>query len=280
MNIIQSIILGIVQGLTEFLPISSSAHLEVIPWLFRWQYFGKEFDVALHIGTFLGILVYYGKDVTAILRSFFQSFRDIRRINTDPEMRLPWLIIVSSIPAIVVALALKDAIEEISDPEKTSFAILLTAICLIVFGIILAVAEKTGSKEKGIEAITFRDAVIIGLFQALALIPGVSRSGITMTSGLFLGQKRDSAANYSFLISLPVIGGAALYQCVEFFHDAGFQSQWALFLAGITASAVSGYLVVNFLLSYLKKGSFAVFVVYRIILGLVLIFSYFFMLPR
>ncbi|MHC9538783.1 MAG: undecaprenyl-diphosphatase UppP [Vulcanimicrobiota bacterium] len=279
MNIVQSIILGIVQGLTEFLPVSSSAHLEVIPWLLKWKYFGKEFDVALHIGTFLGILFYYRKEVVDILGSFFQSFRDMKRINTDPKMRLPWLIIVSSLPAIVAALTLKDAIEEISDPSKTSVAILLTAICLIVFGIVLEIAEKTGTKQKDMEAITFKDAVITGLFQALALIPGVSRSGITMTSGLFLGQKRDSAANYSFLISLPVIGGAALYEGVKFFRDAGFQSQWVLFLVGIIASAVSGYLVINFLLSYLKKGSFTVFVVYRIILGLALIFSYFFMLP-
>ncbi len=280
MDIIQSLILGIVQGLTEFLPVSSSAHLEIIPWLLKWSYFGKEFDVALHIGTLLGILLYYRKEIVEILGNFFVSLKDMKQINTDAKMRLPWLIIVSSIPAIVLALALKDTIEEISNPAETKFAILLTAICLIVFGIILAVAERAGKKEKEIEAISFKDAIIIGLFQALALIPGVSRSGITMTTGLILGQKRDSAANYSFLISLPVLGGAALYEGVKFIRDASFHSKWAIFLVGIAASAVSGYLVINFLLSYLKKGSFTVFAIYRIVLGLVLIYSYFFMLSR
>jgi len=279
-DIVQSIVLGIVQGLTEFLPISSSAHLEVIPWLLKWQYFGKDFDVALHIGTFLGTLVYYRKELYELIRDFIRSFGNLKSITTDTKLRLPWLIILSSLPAIVAALALKHAIEKITDPSETKLAILLTALCLIVFGILLALADNCGSKKKGMDKMTFKDALLIGLFQALALIPGVSRSGITITSGLFLGQKRDSAANYSFLISIPVLGGAAGYEALKFIHHAGSDHQWAALLTGIAASAVSGYLVINFLLSYLKKGSFTVFVAYRIILGLILALSYFLVLPR
>jgi len=279
-EILRSLILGLVQGLTEFLPVSSSAHLEVIPALMKWPYWGKVYDVALHMGTFLGILAYYRKEVIELLVDFFNSFKDMKKIPLKFKLRLPWLILVSAFPAMFFALLLKDHIEEFFNPEKFPVAILITAITLIVFGLILGYAERKGSKDRDISSLTFAQALLIGLAQALALIPGVSRSGITMTAGLFVGLHKDSTANYSFLVSVPIMAAAALYQGYKCMSDPAVLAMWPVFLAGIVSSAVSGFLVIRFLLNYLKKGSFKVFVIYRVALGLALIAAYFFMFAR
>lgn len=269
MDIIKSIILGIVQGLTEFLPISSSAHLIFIPKLLHWDYSGKTFDVALHLGTFLGVLFFYRVEAIMILKNFFRSFANLKDISANFELRLPWLIIISSFPAVIFALLFEKKIEEVFSQ------VLPIAIFLIFFGIILGIAEAKGRKDIEIDKMTIWNAIVIGMAQAFALFPGVSRSGITMTAGLFTGLKKESSANYSFLISLPVIGGAALYSCLKFVKDPQELALWPMFVAGIISSAISGFFVIRFLLNYLKEGSFRIFVYYRVILGFILIILYF-----
>ncbi|MDQ7823508.1 MAG: undecaprenyl-diphosphatase UppP [Candidatus Eremiobacteraeota bacterium] len=265
MNFIEAVILGIVQGLTEFLPISSSAHLLIVPKVAGWDYFGKDFDIALHLGTFIGLVYYYRTQVIDLIDNFVKSLSSLRAIPGDPELRLPWLILISSVPAGFVGFLFGDYIE-----ERFS-GIVSIAIFLIVFGIVLGLAEARGRQEKDVENLTIMDAVIVGIFQAAALLPGVSRSGITMTSGLFLGMKKDSAANYSFLISLPVIGGAACYSLFKIISHPQMVSSWPLFITGIAAAALSGYGVIRFLLEYLKTGTFLVFTYYRIVLGILLL---------
>lgn len=270
MQFIESIVLGVVQGLTEFLPISSSAHLILVPLLTGWEYFGKDFDTALHLGTFFGVLIYYRTEVLRLLKGFFASFGRIREIPVNMEYKMPWMLILATLPAGIVGLALEDVI------ESKFGAVPSIATLLIVFGILLGFAETAGKGQRETESLGWKEMLYIGIAQALALFPGVSRSGITMTAGLFLGLKKESAANVSFLMSIPVVGGAALYSFVKLLRNPSEVASWGVFLVGILAAAVSGYAVIRFLLNYLKKGSFAPFMYYRLALGVLLLGLYFF----
>jgi undecaprenyl-diphosphatase len=262
--IIYALILGIVQGLTEFMPISSSGHLILIPWLFKWLYFGKTFDVALHLGTFLGVVVYYRSTLSKLFRAWALTIAR-KDSNVNPEGRLAWLLIVSTIPGAVAGFLFEETIE-----EKLSSPVII-ALMLVVAGVVLFVAERAGRKRKDIVQVEMLDAVIIGISQAAALIPGVSRSGATISTGLFLGFDRKTSAEYSFLLSVPIIGGAAMYKAVRLLKTGIPFELVAPFAFGLLAAAISGYLCIKYLLRYLQNGSIYPFVYYRWAVGIVVL---------
>lgn len=260
MDLFHAAVLGAIQGFTEVLPISSSAHLILIPWLLKWPESGLTFDVALHLGTFLALALYFWRDVTELTFSFFDAAA-ARRLNT-PARRLPFLIIAATIPAAIAGKLLEGPIETMfrSNP-------LLIALFMILFGFILGLADYFGRKRLALDETRLGSALIVGLMQCLALIPGVSRSGITITAGLMLGFTRESAARFSFLISLPIVAGAALLKSVEIFKTGIPAGEGVPMLVGIAVSAVTGYISVAFLLRFVQKQSLAPFVWYRVIVG-------------
>ena len=269
MTILQAIILGIVQGLTEFLPISSSGHLILVPWLFNWHFLlnnpdlNKTFDVALHLGTFVAVLVYFWRDVVKLVAAWVRSIT--RRSLADPEARLAWLLFVSTIPAAFLGVALESFIEDrLGKPW-------IIAVMMIVFALVMYAVDHVAKLDRDLEALTWTDAILIGVAQAFALCPGVSRSGITMMTGLAVRLDRESAARYSFLLSVPVIGGAAAYKALQVARD-GLPAGTAMpFVVGIASAAVSGMVAIWFVLRYLKSHNFNLFVVYRIVVGVAIL---------
>jgi len=272
----QAIVLGIVQGLTEFAPVSSSGHLILVPWLFHWcivsasnETLNKTFDVALHMGTFVGAVVYFWRDIVRYLTAWIRSMRT-RGIHTVDE-RLAWGIVIGTIPGAIAGALGEDVIDKkLGQPW-------LIAIMLVVFAVVLYVVDRRSRQTREIRDIRLGDAVFIGVAQALALQPGVSRSGVTITTARGVGLDRESAARFSFLLSLPIIGGAGLYKGAKLLTGSekipsGFGGAFAW---GVIASAVSGFLVIWGLLSYLRRRDFAPFVIYRLaaaalVLGIVL----------
>ncbi|MEK6543289.1 MAG: undecaprenyl-diphosphate phosphatase, partial [Elusimicrobiota bacterium] len=254
MNSWHSALLGIVQGLTEFLPVSSSAHLVLLPWIVRWSYQGLAFDVALHWGTLFAVLFYFRRDWVTLARAAFSS--------KDPAgKRLAWGLVLATLPAVVVGLLLKDYAETILRKPP------LVAGTLIVFGILLGIMDRLGRKSRDVGSLSYTDCLLIGCAQALALVPGVSRSGVTLTMGLFLGLRRDQAARFSFLLSMPVTAGAGV---LELRHLTGADLNMA-FVSGVAASAVSGMAAIWFLLDYVRKKDLGVFVFYRVCLGVLIL---------
>jgi undecaprenyl-diphosphatase len=246
---------------TEFAPISSSGHLIIVPWLFDWPIvadpnLNKTFDVALHIGTLAGALVYFRHDVARYARAWFGSIA-ARRVGSTDE-RLAWALVIGTIPAIVVGATLESFIQdELGQPW-------LIAVMLVVFGIVLYVVDRVASSRRHLEDLGVRDGLLLGIAQALALQPGVSRSGVTMTAARLLTFDREAAARFSFLLSLPVIAGAAIYEGLDLAGDGIPAGLAGPFVAGIGASAVSGFLVIAFLLRYLRVHDFAIFLWFRI----------------
>jgi len=265
MSILQAIILGIVQGVCEFLPISSSGHLILVPWLFGWRFFqdnpslNKTFDVALHLGTFVAALVYFWREVVVIVRAWLHSLAQ-RRIATPTE-RLAWLLFVSTIPAGLVGVAFEGFIDtQLGKPY-------LICILLFAFALVMLVADMTAKLDRSMSDLRWGGALGIGVAQAAALAPGVSRSGITMVTGLFMGLDRESTARYSFLLSVPVVGGAAILKLGQLAKDGMPPHMAAPFAAGMIAAALSGLAAIWFLLGYLRTHTFAVFVAYRLIVA-------------
>ncbi len=265
--VVHAIVLGITQGLAEFLPISSSGHLILVPWLFGWTELtgeanadlNKTFDVALHVGTVLGALVYFRRDLARLAVAGLGSIRR-RTIRTTDE-RLAWLLLLSSIPGAIVGASFEDII------NRELGRIWLIAVMLIVFGLVLAVVDRLpGTRPE--TAYGPKDALVMGLAQAAALSPGVSRSGITITAGRFLGFERDAAARLSFLMSMPITGGAALYKGAELAADGLPPGTAGAFLWGIVASGVTGIAAVWLVLRVVRTRSFLPFVVYRVLAGL------------
>lgn len=262
MPIVHAIALGITQGLSEFLPISSSGHLRLVPWLFGWDDFAgrapleKTFDVALHLGTLIGAIAYFRKDVIRYARAGLR--RDARDTS---DGRLAWLLVASTIPAAITGALFADVIE-----DKTGY-IWLIATMLIAFGVALGWADRrTG--ERGIEDVRLRDALLMGAGQAVALQPGVSRSGVTMTAGLLGGLGRDGAARFAFLMSLPITAGALLFKGVEVAADGGVPDGFAApFVWGVVASGITGWLAVWGTLRLIRTRTFAPFVLYRVVVG-------------
>jgi len=269
MNIFEAILLGIIQGLTEFLPISSTAHLTL-----AGNFLGlikndnpeswTAFMAVIQLGTMIAVLIYFRKDLINIAFDFIKENLFYRKKYSEQhyESKLGWNIIIGSVPVVVIGLLFKDYIEGAF--TKNLYVI---SFSLIVLAIILAVAEKTGRFTKSENELGIGSAVLIGFAQSLALIPGSSRSGTTITAGLFLGFRREVAARFSFLLSIPAVLGSGLlefYQSLEFFNRVDLINLFA----GTIAAAISGYLAIHFLLSFLKKHSTFIFIYYRIVIGL------------
>jgi undecaprenyl-diphosphatase len=259
MNPIHAAVLGTVQGLTEVLPISSSAHLILIPKFLKWPESGITFDVALHVGTFLALALYFWRDILELIGNFFSACHG--GINT-PAKKLPFYILAATIPAALVGKTMEEPIEEMFRHSPA-----LIALLMILFGLLLAFADTTGAKRWRVDRVNLKCAVIIGLAQCLALLPGVSRSGITITAALLLGFHRESAARFSFLISLPIVAGAAILK-VGHLVKSGIPAEEVLpLLIGISTSAVFGFLSVAFLLKLVQRESLYPFVWYRLLVG-------------
>jgi undecaprenyl-diphosphatase len=260
----QAAVLGIVQGLTEFLPISSSGHLLLVPFLFGWAPHGLAFDAALHLGTAAALLAYFWRDWLSLARAALVGLGD-PKARLDPHWRLFWLLIVGSIPAGVVGLLLESTIESaVRQPW-------LVGLLLIAFGLLMLVVDRAASLARGLERVGLGDAVAVGLAQCLALVPGVSRSGITITAGLLRGLDRAAAARFSFLLSTPITVAAALYSLRKLTGPGAASSDLLALLVGVLAAAVSGWLAIGFLLRFLQRNSLAVFVVYRVLAGLLVL---------
>jgi len=276
MTIIEAIILGIIQGLSEFIPISSTAHLTLAGHLFnlidpshpeRWT----AFIAVIQLGTLAAVFLYFSKDIKSIINNYFSENIGKNRKSFKEQSnhsKLGWLIIIGSLPIGLFGFMLKDLIE--GDFTKSPFVI---ATMLILVAIILFIAEKTAKFKKDIYKISIKDSIIVGFAQCLALIPGTSRSGATITTGLFLGIKRDDAARFSFLLSIPAIFASGLYEFYKSISYINSQDLLIIVIATIV-SAVSGYFSIAFLLKFLKTKSTLLFIVYRIILGIV-VFLYF-----
>ena len=259
MSIIQSIILGIVQGLTELLPISSSAHLTLIPWIFNWSGLSESFDVALHFGTLLAIGLFFFKDWIELIKG---GYKLAVKKEKSTEGRMFWYIVLATIPGGIIGFLLDHFL------ENALKAPLIIATALIVMGIILYVVDKNCKSKISYEKMGLKETFLVGLSQALAFIPGVSRSGVTMTTARILKVDRESAAKYSFMLSAPIVLAATIFKFSSFTLSLEF-------FIGVITSFLVGVGVIKFLLQYLKKGSFKVFAIYRVIAGLAVILIYF-----
>lgn len=269
MEILHSLILGVVQGLTELLPVSSSAHLNLFPWVFGWSDISESFDVALHIGTLLAIIIFFYKDWVQLIKG---GYNQVVKKKKSTEGKIFWYIVIATIPTGIACLVLDKLsgklIEILAGVFKTSqinTQMFIIAIALIVMGIILYVVDKNSKSKIKYKDITFKQSLLISLSQAIAAaFPGVSRSGITMTVGRKMGVERESVAKFSFLLSTPIVAAAALYELKHFVFDLSF-------VIGVLASFIVGMFVIKFLLNYLKKGSFKVFAIYRVALGIIVL---------
>lgn len=261
MTFIQQLLIAVIQGVTEFLPISSSGHLILIPKLTALPDQGPLIDVAVHIGSLLAIIIYFWRDVRGLAQGGFATVG----IGKAPEQRNLFLwLVIGTIPAVVVGFLLKS-----NDMLESFRSTHLVAVNLIVYGVLLGIADRFGKEERSYEDMTLRDAIIVGCAQALALVPGTSRSGITMTAARFLGYKRIEAARFSFLLSIPAVAGAGTLAALEL-ADATAQMQMdALITGGLTFAAA--FATMAFLMNFLRKATMLVFVAYRVLLGVILL---------
>ena len=261
MSVIESIVLGIVQGLTEFLPISSTGHLRIVPAFLGWEDPGAAFTAVTQLGTMAAVLLYFRHDLWRIATAWLAGLRDPERRRTL-DSRLGWYIVIGTIPIGIFGLAFKDQI------ENGARDLYLIGTTLIVLGLVLLAAEKVGRRERDVDSLTARDGIAIGLAQAAALVPGVSRSGATISAGLFLGLNREAAARYSFLLSVPAVVLSGLFELNTIVSGDDEQHTGALALTLATVMAfVVGYASIAFLLRFLVNHSTMVFVVYRVALG-------------
>ncbi len=256
MSVWQAIVLGLVQGLTEFLPVSSSAHLSLAPWLLGWQAPGLAFDVSLHLGSLVAVAWYFREDWSQLARAAV-SLLQTRTVETAEQRRV-LLLIAATIPAGIAGLLLKDLAETVFRHPA------VTACTLILLGVILWAVDRAAGHERTLGTMRARDAWLIGFAQVLALVPGVSRSGATMTAGRALGLNRGAAARFSFLMSFPIIGAAVVLKLPDFVRES---SSLSPLIAGVAAAAVSSWLAITVLLRYVVNNSFGVFALYRVLLG-------------
>lgn len=268
MSIIQALILGIVQGLTELIPVSSSAHLKLIPWIFNWgidKEIVETFEIALHLGTLLAITLFFYKDWLKLIKG---GYKLVVKKEKTTEGRMFWYIVAVTIPAGILSLIL-DNISEMICENNFKIEMLLISIALIVLGTVLYFVDKKSKSEVKYEDMNFKQSFLIGMSQAIAAaFPGTSRSGITMTVARALKVDRESAAKYSFLLSTPIILAAVLVNILDFKLTIDF-------IIGVLSSFIVGVVVIKFLLDYLKKGSYKLFAVYRVILGIIVLICYF-----
>ena len=265
MGIFEAIILGIVQGLTEFLPVSSSAHLRVTSELLGIGDAGAAFTAITQIGTEAAVIVFFWRDIVRIIGRWFASLSGKTVPRNDPDAKMGWWIILGTIPIVVLGLAFQDHI------ETTLRSLWFTAISLIVFGLLLGVADRVGSKVRPIEKLTLGHGLIYGLAQAASLIPGVSRSGGTITAGLFMGYTREAAARYSFLLAIPAVLGSGFYQVAKVVKSPENQAPWSMTILATVVAFALALVVIGFFMRYISKRSFMPFVIYRVLIGAVII---------
>lgn len=265
MGIFEAIILGIVQGLTEFLPVSSSAHLRVTSELLGIGDAGAAFTAITQIGTEAAVIVFFWRDIVRIIGKWFKSLSGKTVPRNDPDAKMGWWIILGTIPIVVLGLLFQDSI------ETTLRSLWFTAISLIVFGLLLGVADRVGQKVRPIEKLTWKHGLIYGFAQAAALIPGVSRSGGTITAGLFMGYKREAAARYSFLLAIPAVLGSGFYQVFKVIKAPETQTPWSMTIIATVVAFAIALVVIGFFMRYISKRSFMPFVIYRVLIGVVII---------
>jgi undecaprenyl-diphosphatase len=267
-TVFQALVMGIVQGLTEFLPVSSSGHLVIVPFLFGWNdafLTSLAFSVMLHMGTLVALLVYFRADWARLIPAGFAAVRD-RSFRSDPDRRLAGLLVAATIPAALAGLLFNDLI------ENQFRQVGLVAITLVIGGVILFVADRVGRRSRAIADITFPVAVGIGAAQAIALIPGISRSGISISAGRLAGLDREAAARFAFLMATPITAGAGLFEVRKLLTgEAGVQVEVVPLLVGTVAALLSGLAAIHFMLRYLRTRSLDVFVLYRFVLAVIVL---------
>jgi len=265
MTLIQSIILGIIQGASEFLPISSSGHLVLTPYLLGWEIQQQEafmFDVLVQFATLTAVILYYWKDLLRILRSFIRNIVSGSPFQ-EPDSRLGWFLLLSTVPAGAAAILFKDSFEKaFSNPRAAAFFLLITSLLLIV-------GELLAKKSRDLNSITWLDSLLIGIFQVFALFPGISRSGSTITGGLLRGFDRESSARYSFLMAVPVMTAAGLLAAYDLINTPILLSNLQVYAAGFITAAVVGYLAIRWFIAYLSRQSLYLFSIYCGAIGLI-----------
>ncbi len=267
MSPFQAAVWGIVQGLTEFLPVSSSGHLVLLPWLIGWETPSLTYDVVVHFGTLAAILGYFRREILELVSAAWWILR--RRGSRPDQVDLVWLIAISALPAVVLGLLMEDLLE-------SAFGAPLAAACfLIVTGVLLMLAEWLGDRQRVLKDLRPWDALLLGLAQSLALLPGISRSGATISAGLMRGLQREAAARFSFLMVIPVVFGATLYEVTKLFGASAPAANWFTLLIGFLCACVSGYLAVSFLLDYVRSRGMRPFAIYCWAIGSVAIIAYF-----
>ena len=280
--IFKAMVLGFVQGATEFIPISSSAHLIIVPWLFGWTdpaLTSLGFDVALHLGSLVALLVFFATDWLRLAKAFVRSVLE-RRIGTDPDRRLAWLVLIGTLPGGLAGLFLEGRIEALFHQAGLPVSpakMIAMALIIALFGVLLLLADRFGRNQADMQDLTLKDTLLIGLSQALAIFPGVSRSGATISAGLALGLEREAATTFSFLLSAPIILAAGVKSLLGTF--SGLQAATtagpglAALIAGFLAAALSGFLCIRFLMNYLQTNNMKVFVFYRWALALLILLA-------
>lgn len=265
MSFFEAIILGIIQGLTEFLPISSTAHLRILPAIFGWADPGARFTAVIQLGTMAAVVVFFWHDLVRVATTWTRSLTR-RELRGELNARMGWYLIIGTIPIVIFGFLLRHQI------ENGARSLYLMGVSLIAFGLILGAADWWGSKKRPVASVGRRDAIVVGLAQALALIPGVSRSGATITAGLFLGLTREAAARFSFLLAIPAIVLSGLYELVKMLGEPADRAigLGPIFISTVVAFAV-GYASIAFLLRWLVRHTVCIFVVYRVAVGLIIL---------
>ncbi len=260
MNALHALVLGIIQGLTEFLPVSSSGHLVLVPWILGWEAPKLVFDTTVHWGTLLAVVVYFWKDLVNLIVAGWKGL--VKFSLADPEARLAWGIVVATIPGALAGALLDKWFESLfQKPMYVGAALLVTAS-------ILFLSEKIGHRTRDTGSINWLDAILIGTAQAFAIIPGISRSGTTMSTGLARNLKRDVAARYSFLLSIPIIFGAGLFKLKDLAETGVTENEATVLIVGFVAAAISGYLAIDFLMKFVRSKPFYVFAAYCFLAGI------------
>jgi len=263
---IQALVMGLVQGLTEFIPVSSSGHLVLVPWLFGWTdpfINSVAFTVILHMGTLVALLAFFWRDWVELIPAGLAAIRD-RDLKGDPHRRMAFLLVVATIPAVIVGPIFESKLEDlVREPARI-------ALMLCVGAAIVWLADRWGSKRRDETTLSFRESFAIGVAQVIALVPGISRSGISISAGLFLGLDREAAARFSFLMATPVIAGAGVWEARKFLTgEAGPNPELNVILIGFVAALVSGFLAIRFMLDFLRRQPLTAFVVYRVVAAIV-----------
>jgi undecaprenyl-diphosphatase len=262
MNLFQALILGIVQGATEYIPVSSSAHLVLVPWLLGWPDASFGFEVLVQWGTLVGVLVFFWQDVWVITKGVLYGLQQRRPLATF-EAKLGWLILVATLPAIILGTLLKDFFEAaFAEPAIAGVLLILTAALLII-------AERYGSRLRTLESLNWLDAIIIGIWQALAILPGISRSGATISGAVLRGFSRPAAARFSFLMSIPALLGAGVVALTDLLQAGSLSAELPAISVGFIAAAISGYACIRWLLHYLQRHSLYIFAAYCTVFSII-----------